>query len=69
MELFQITPQMTVASLLTNWPQTTRVFLKHRMICVGCDMASFDTLSDVAANYAIPLAQFIDELSLIIQHD
>ncbi len=53
---------LTVAEILDRWPQTIPVFLRHRMACVGCVMAPFETLLDVATIYNVHLGQFLSEL-------
>jgi len=57
-----IHPQITVSELLQRWPQTMPVFFKHRTQCVGCYMADFDTLEDVAANYHLSVDDLLREL-------
>ena len=42
---------MTVAQILQIGPQTAHIFLKHRMDCVGCPMAAFETLAEAAGIY------------------
>lgn len=56
----------TVAELLGAFPHAARVFTKHGMGCVGCDMARFDTLATVAATYGIPWEVFATELRACI---
>lgn len=29
-------PDLPLADLMTRWPQTIPVFIRHRMLCVGC---------------------------------
>lgn len=53
---------LTVAQTLKNWPAVTQIFLKHRMACLGCCMASFDTLADAAHNYQLVPIEFEQEL-------
>ena len=53
--------------MLERWPQTIPVFLRHRMACIGCAMAPFETLADVAAIYSLPLSRFLNELQQTIQ--
>lgn len=53
---------MTVAALLNEWPQLIPVFIRHRMICVGCLMSSFDTLRDVTLVYGLAPEVFMKEL-------
>jgi hybrid cluster-associated redox disulfide protein len=57
-----IEPNLTVADLLAAWPQTIPVFISHRMACVGCSMAAFETLGDAARIYGIRLDEFLSEL-------
>lgn len=37
------------------------------MACVGCLMARFETLADVAAAYGLQLPQFLNELQRTLQ--
>lgn len=62
-----IRPDMNVEYVLSNWPQTVPVFMKHRMGCVGCTMASYETLSNAAEIYKLPLEGFIQDLQLAIE--
>ena len=57
-----ITSDQTVGAVMRRWPGTIAVFLRHGMACVGCPMARFDTVAEVAAEYAVPLARLLGEL-------
>ncbi len=59
--------ELTVAEVLKRWPQTIPVFLRHGMACIGCAMASFETLADVATIYGLQLSRFLSELQRTIQ--
>jgi len=48
-------PGLTVAEVLERWPQTVSAFQQLKTACVGCTMAPFDTLRDVANIYKIDL--------------
>ena len=43
----------TVAELIERYPQTSTVFPRFRMSCVGCTMAPFETLAEAAAAYGL----------------
>ena len=58
--------QMTVEKVLTGFPQTVRAFQSLRTSCVGCRMARFCTLADVARVYGLPLREFLDRLLVLI---
>lgn len=53
---------LVVAEVLSRWPQVIPVFLSHRMACVGCAAAPFETVAEVAGIYGLPLDSFLDEL-------
>jgi hybrid cluster-associated redox disulfide protein len=57
---------LIVADVLARWPQTIPIFTHHRMGCVGCAMAPFETLAEVAAIYKLDLNCFLNELEQII---
>ncbi|NNE51531.1 MAG: DUF1858 domain-containing protein [Sulfitobacter sp.] len=44
-------PDLPLADLMTEWPQTVPVFLRHRMLCVGCLISPFHTVADACAEY------------------
>lgn len=57
----------SVADLLRAWPETIPVFLKHRMVCVGCCMAAFDSLADAAENYQLSSTQLENEILSVVR--
>ena len=63
MDVEPIGAEMTVEELLARYPATARAFVRHRMHCVGCDLARFETLAEVCAAYRQPLAPFLAELN------
>jgi hybrid cluster-associated redox disulfide protein len=69
MKTVLITPNLLVADLLNRWPQTTPIFIRHRLYCVGCLMSPFDTLSEVVSNYHLPEQSFFAELRQAIEPD
>jgi len=44
---------MTVETVLRDWPVTIEVFLALRLACIGCPMARFCTLDEVARVYGL----------------
>lgn len=58
----RLSPQMSVADVLERWPELIPTFLEHRMACVGCSMAAFETLQDAARIYGIHPVRFLEEL-------
>ena len=44
---------MTVSEIMTRWPATMRLFIDRRLLCVGCPIAPFHLLCDVAAEHRV----------------
>lgn len=57
-----LTPDLTIAALLATHPRAARVLLRHRMICVGCAMARFETVHDAAKVYRLDERELLDEI-------
>jgi hybrid cluster-associated redox disulfide protein len=63
------TKEMTVAEVLETWPETVEVFQALKTACVGCVMAPFDTLADVARIYELELDMVLEALHQAILTD
>ena len=63
------TQDMTVAEVLETWPETVQVFQAFKMACVGCVMAPFDTLADVARIYEMEPGTIMEALRQAVQSD
>lgn len=63
----QIEAGQLVADVLAKWPQTIPVFTGHQMACVGCPIAPFETLAEVAAIYRLDLRDFLRELNHVVE--
>lgn len=66
MEPVHLHPDQTIAELLAHWPAIIAVFLRRRMACVGCVMARFETLHEVAASYHISADDLCSEIRIVI---
>jgi hypothetical protein len=53
----------TVSEVLRRVPAATMGFIRLRTACVGCALARFCTLDDVAAVYELPLSDLQDALA------
>ncbi len=63
MSLPAASSDLTVAQILRGANQNlAAVFISRKTACVGCYLARFCTLGDVARNYGIPLDELLDEL-------
>ena len=55
-------PNLALADVMTFWPETISVFLRHRMICVGCLISPFHTIVDACQEYGLDEKDFVSEL-------
>jgi hybrid cluster-associated redox disulfide protein len=59
MNKIALTAETTVDQVMTRWPATIRVFLDHRMKCVGCPIASFHSVHDASREHELNPAAFL----------
>ena len=58
----RISPGTTVAEALRTAGRVQQVFIRRRTACVGCSLARFCSLQDVAATYELDLEALLREL-------
>lgn len=61
----ELSADLSVGGFLRACPASAGVFLAHRMACVGCPLAEFETLADAAREYHLSLADFLAELAAV----
>ena len=54
--------KMTISELIRIHPSAMGVFIKRKMLCVGCPTEAFHTLEDVARMHDIAMEQLLREL-------
>lgn len=59
-------PDLPLADLMARWPETIPVFIRHRMMCVGCLVVPFHTVLDACAEYGLDVNRFYRELKVAI---
>ena len=57
----------TVEEALSRHPELASVFVHYRMLCVGCEIARFHTVRDVAGMYQLDPDMLLAEMSGHIQ--
>ena len=59
----RLTASTTVADVLLKRPLAARVLLHHRMHCVGCAIAPFETLAEACEIYGVAVQDLLAELN------
>jgi hybrid cluster-associated redox disulfide protein len=57
-----LTPNDTIAELLATYPAAARVLVGHRMHCVGCDIAPFETIANACVIYGVAVDDLFAEI-------
>jgi len=60
-------PDLPLGALMTQWPDTITVFMRHKMLCVGCLVNPFHTVIDACAEYGLDVDSFYAELAASIK--
>ena len=55
-------PELMLDELLQRWPETVPVFIRHKMLCVGCLVTPFHSVVDACAEYGLDTDTFMAEL-------
>ncbi len=59
-------PDLPIEDLMSKWPETVAVFMRHKMLCVGCLVNPFHTVLDACAEYGLDVEAFYLELAASI---
>jgi hybrid cluster-associated redox disulfide protein len=43
----------TVDSVMRRWPATIRVFIEHRMLCIGCPIGTLHTVEEACRAHGL----------------
>jgi hybrid cluster-associated redox disulfide protein len=57
---------LTVSEIMSRWPATMRLFIDWHLLCVGCPIAPFHTLTDVAFEHGVVRDDLIEALLEVI---
>jgi len=60
-------PDTPLNELIADWPETVEVFFRHQMLCVGCLVAPFHTVTDACKEYGLEIDAFYAELTAALR--
>lgn len=58
-----ITADMITEDVLARYPQTSKVFLQHRLRCIGCPIGHHHKIADCARENDLDLEALLAELN------
>jgi hybrid cluster-associated redox disulfide protein len=62
-----ITKEMSVNETMAKYPEVVPVFLQYGLHCLGCPMASPETIGEAALLHKINLEKFLEDLNRTIK--
>jgi hybrid cluster-associated redox disulfide protein len=63
----QITPDMTIASVVDRWPDSARIFARYTLGCASCAISKSETIAQAAAGHGagrVKLDDLVNELNV-----
>jgi len=66
-ETKKITKQMKIDEVIKKHPKTAEVFIKHGFHCIGCVVASFESIEQGANAHGINVEKLIGDLNKAIK--
>jgi len=63
----QVTPDMTIASVVDRWPDSARIFARYTLGCASCAISKSETIAQAAAGHGagrVKLEDLISELNV-----
>ncbi|MHC1624778.1 MAG: DUF1858 domain-containing protein [Methermicoccaceae archaeon] len=58
---------MSIQQVAENYPQAAMIFMQYGLGCIGCQMANFETLEDVALAHGINPDVLVEELNKMLK--
>ena len=59
----QITKDMVIGDVVKNYPETIDVMMENGMHCIGCHVATWETLEQGAAGHGIDPDKLVDMIN------
>jgi hybrid cluster-associated redox disulfide protein len=61
-----ITKDNTIEEVVNQYPETTMVFMKHGLHCVGCHVSAFESIEEGATGHGIDVDALVADLNKVV---
>ena len=61
-----ISKDMKIEEVVTQYPESTMVFMKHGLHCVGCHVSALETIEEGATVHGINVDALVEDLNKVI---
>jgi hybrid cluster-associated redox disulfide protein len=58
-----IKKNMLIGEIISKYPQAVDIMLKHGMHCVGCHVATWETLEQAAQQHSIDISALVKDIN------
>ncbi len=58
----RLNPDMCMDDIMRRWPETIAVLIRHGMLCVGCPIAIYHTVTEACEEHGVDEDAFVGEL-------
>ena len=65
----KIDPDMPIDEIMRRWPATIRVLIRNQMLCIGCPIGIFHTVTDICDAHGVDQEAFSRELLAAMRGD
>lgn len=62
----KITKDMLLGEVVSNYPKTVEVFMKHGLPCAMCHISFSETIEEGAASHRIALKSLLKDLNKVV---
>ena len=61
-----ITKEMTIEEVVSQYPETMMVFMRHGLHCVGCHVSAFESIEEGAMAHGINTDALVEDLNKVV---
>jgi hybrid cluster-associated redox disulfide protein len=61
-----ITKEMTIEEVVSQYPESMMVFMRHGLHCVGCHVSAFESIEEGAMAHGINVDALVSDLNKVV---
>ncbi len=61
-----ITKEMTIEEVVSQYPETMMIFMRHGLHCVGCHVSAFESIEEGALAHGINVDALVSDLNKVV---
>jgi hybrid cluster-associated redox disulfide protein len=65
---YMITREMTISEIISNYPQTMKIFRSFGLDCMECQIADYEEIQHGAGVHNVDIEQLLKALNEVIDH-